>query len=79
MSAFPAVIAHSVVGNSVAKHVSKLVLKKVLAHATGIKFAADSDPEAWLGSMLAVAVADALENLSEDDLNAIMESAADEE
>ena len=80
VSAFPAVIAHSVVGNSVAKHVAKLVLKKVLGQATGIKFAAETtDAETWLGSTLSMAVAETLEHLSEDDIREIMESAAEEE
>jgi hypothetical protein len=78
VSAFPAVIAHSTVGSSVAKHVAKTVLKKVLGHASGVKLAADLEPEEWLGATLAVAVADVLSKLSEDDIREIMESAASE-
>jgi len=82
VAVFPAAIAHSVVGNSVAKHVAKTVLQKVLGQATGVKLAAgaaDVDAEQWLGSTLAMAVADVLDKLSEDDLRAIMESAASDE
>ncbi len=81
VAAFPAAIAHSAVGNSVAKHVAKTVLQKVLGSATGVKLAADVgsvDAEQWLGSTLAMAVADVLGKLSEDDIQEILESAAAE-
>ncbi len=76
VAAFPAAIAHSLVGQNVAKHVAKLVLRKVMGQATGIKLAAEANIEEWLGTTLAVAVANVLENLSEDDLQEIMETSA---
>jgi hypothetical protein len=77
--AFPATIAHSVVGNNVAKHVAKIVMRKALGAATGLKLAADiADAEEMLGTTLAVTVAEVLEGLSEEDVNEILESAAAE-
>lgn len=79
VAAFPASIAQGAVGQSIAKHVAKLVLRKALGQATGLKLAADVDAEEWLGGTLAAAVADVLGKLSEEDIHEILEGAAEDD
>lgn len=79
VAAFPAAIAHGVVGKGIAKQVANTVMRKVLGHATGIRLAADIDAEQWLAGTLTTAVADALSKLTEADIAEILESAANDD
>jgi hypothetical protein len=76
VAAFPAAVAHSLVSKQIAKTVSKTVMNKILGQATGIKLATDESLEAKFGETMALAVSEALENLSEDDLREILEGVA---
>lgn len=67
------------VGGFVAKKVAGKALGTVLGRLTGLKLAAEAaDPEAWLATNIAKAVAKAVEDLSADEVREILEEAAAE-